>query len=399
MVVRIKTGKSIRGALSYNERKVMKGDAELILASRFGCELDTLGFTKKLNRFEKLNSRSQKVKTNTLHLSINFSPADQVDTEMMQLVAADYMRQIGFGEQPYLVYRHNDTGHPHIHIVTSIIQPNGRAINVHNLGRQKSEPARKEIELEYGLIRAESVTRKNEVPGINATLKNTVQEITSAYHFASLDELNAILKQFSILADAGRQGSRLREKGGLLYYRLDALGNKTGIPLKASAIHTKPTLANLVKKFEKERPKKEFYGKRAAKIIAEVFNKPGMLSESRFKNPLERRKLQVDYQRDQEGKLTGLLIIDHFSKVVLNSDEIGIPANLLQNRLTPDTSPGLSKKYKVHKASEFPLLHQQPEFSAQTLHLLKGLLLGDHGDSGVAPGFAKKKKKKRKPGM
>ncbi len=52
MVARIISGKSIRGLLNYNESKVISGEATLILASRFGIEIDRLDFNSKLNRFE-----------------------------------------------------------------------------------------------------------------------------------------------------------------------------------------------------------------------------------------------------------------------------------------------------------------------------------------------------------
>src|ERR1700724_3242722 len=100
MVVRIRQGRSIRGALSYNERKVSKGDAELILASGFACEVNQLGFSEKLKRFQFLIERNSKVKINTIHISLNFSPEDKLSVKKMQLIAADYMNQIGFGEQP-----------------------------------------------------------------------------------------------------------------------------------------------------------------------------------------------------------------------------------------------------------------------------------------------------------
>lgn len=122
----MKMGKSIKGALSYNEQKVRQGSAELILAAHFSRDIAEMGFSEKLARFEKLTQLNEKSKTNTLHLSLNFSPDDVLDTETMQRIAADYMERIGFGKQPFLVYQHNDTAHPHIHIVTTTIKQDGK---------------------------------------------------------------------------------------------------------------------------------------------------------------------------------------------------------------------------------------------------------------------------------
>ncbi len=56
------------------------------------------------------------------------------------------MSKIGFGDQPYLVYQHFDARHPHIHIVTTNIKSDGSRIKTHNIGRNQSERARREIE-------------------------------------------------------------------------------------------------------------------------------------------------------------------------------------------------------------------------------------------------------------
>ena len=49
------------------------------------------------------------------------------------------MNKIGFVEQPFLVYKHEDAGHPHIHIVSTTIKGDGSRINTHNIGRNQSE--------------------------------------------------------------------------------------------------------------------------------------------------------------------------------------------------------------------------------------------------------------------
>src|SRR5690242_6088470 len=64
------------------------------------------------------------------------------------------MDKIGFGNQPYLVYQHYDAAHPHIHIVTTNIQRDGKRIILYNIGRNQSEKARKEIEKDFGLVKA-----------------------------------------------------------------------------------------------------------------------------------------------------------------------------------------------------------------------------------------------------
>lgn len=393
MVVRIRTGKRIQGALSYNERKVMTGKAELILASRLGCELSSLDFADKLNRFEALNSRSQNTTTNTIHLSINFSPYDQIDTEKMQVIAMDYMKRIGFGNQPFLVYRHNDANHPHIHIVSTIIKPCGRPIKVHNIGKRLSEPARKEIEKEYNLIAAESMKREISLPLAKTSLKNIVQEVTSSYHFSTLDELNAILKDFNVIADPGLPGSRIREKNGLIYSKTDVQGNKIGAPIKASDLYTKPTLPNLEKKFTKETARKQLYVKRTNDAVSYILSRDRNITEKRFREILGRRKVSCRFVKDENGKLSDVRFVDHFSKVVLNTSDIQIPLSKFEARLIPDNrqfqSPTPNFKKQCYQSN-------QTDISQLTLKLMKGLLGHENSSQSLPSEFMKKKRKKRR---
>jgi hypothetical protein len=119
------------------------------------------------------------------------------------------MQKIGFGNQPYLVYQHNDAGHPHIHIVTTSIQEDGKRIDTFNIGRNQSEKARKEIEIKFHLTRAENkqaVARELKPVNVHKLLygkaetkraiTNVLDHVLPTYKYASLAELNAILQQY-----------------------------------------------------------------------------------------------------------------------------------------------------------------------------------------------------------
>jgi hypothetical protein len=155
MVVKIKMGKNMRGILIYNENKVQIGQANLILASGFALDIDRLNLTQKIQRFEKLTDLNPRVKTNAMHISLNFDLLDNLDLAKLQQIALAYMEQIGYGEQPFIVYEHLDAAHPHLHIATTIVQKDARRKYTHDIGRLVSEPARKAIEKQFGLVKAE----------------------------------------------------------------------------------------------------------------------------------------------------------------------------------------------------------------------------------------------------
>jgi hypothetical protein len=172
--------------------------------------------------------------------------------------------------------------------VSTNIEKDGNRISMHNMGRNQSEKARKEIEIEFGLVKAEE--KKNDdtlkLDPINArkviygksetrrAIANVLGPVINQYKFTSLAELNAVLKLYNITADRGQEGSRIYRTNGLTYRILDEHGNKVGIPQKASGFFMKPTLLNLEKKFAVNESLKAPHKKRLQTTIGWVLTKP-----------------------------------------------------------------------------------------------------------------------------
>lgn len=389
-------GKTIRGALSYNEHKVRDGSAELILASHFSRDIDEMGFSEKLLRFEKLNQLSEKTKTNTLHIVLSFSPDDAIDpekdAEKLRLIGMEYMDRIGFGNQPFLIYQHKDTGHPHLHIVTNTIRSNGKPIYLHNLAKRKSEPARKAIEIEYNLIKAEG-RKQTSYLGTTAKISDTVSRVVQEYKFASLEEFNAILRQFNLIADRGAPDSFLYQKGGLLFCQIDKEGYKIGKAIKASAIYKSPTLSFLEKKFQRNSTSKLFYQKRMQVKIASSLAHAS--SSFEFGQILKNKNVGCSVQYGTSGEITNLSFVDHVSKTVFQCEDIGL------------TIPGILEKLNYHQnltasghqSNSFVQDNTYPTDPSSTSFpfvIIKTLLSSDHYQPEISPEFFKKKKKRRK---
>ncbi|TCD03133.1 relaxase/mobilization nuclease domain-containing protein [Pedobacter psychroterrae] len=336
MVAKIITGKSMRGALHYNENKVLEGKAELILASGFAGDIDRMNFSQKLHRFENLLMLNPKVKTNTLHISLNFDSAEKLKDDTLQQIAVTYMDRIGFGDQPFLAYRHNDAGHDHIHLVTTNIQASGERIDLHNIGAIRSEKARREIEMEYKLVKAEGKKYKPE-PGIKAiditkvnygrlptkrAVSNTVTAVVNTYKFTSLAELNAVLKQFNVVADRGAEDTLMFQKKGLIYSLLDEKGNKIGIPIKSSSLYAKPTLPELEKQFEKHVESRQQYKPQLKGAIDKVIgNKPA--GQEAFTKSLKAAGIAAIFRIGANGQAFGITYVDHRNKIVFKGSDLG----------------------------------------------------------------------------
>jgi hypothetical protein len=138
--------------LHYNENKVTAGGAKLILTSGFAADIHQFSLAQKLQRFEHLTELNSRVKTNAIHITLNFDEQDQLSNEQLQQITMAYMERIGFGDQPYLVYKHNDAAHTHVHIATVNIKSDGSRIDTHGIGWKLSEPARQALEKEFNLV-------------------------------------------------------------------------------------------------------------------------------------------------------------------------------------------------------------------------------------------------------
>ncbi|KIA95617.1 MULTISPECIES: relaxase/mobilization nuclease domain-containing protein [unclassified Flavobacterium] len=337
MVAIIKSTHSIRGVFYYNENKVKKGAAECITAGNFPTDIDKMTDTMKLNRFIKRVELNENVKCNTLHISLNFDPSENHSKEKLIAIAERYMEKIGFGEQPYLVYQHSDTKHQHLHVVSINIEKDGKRIDLHNIGMRKSEPARKEIEEHFGLVKAEG-RKKNEEFSLEPismgsiqygkieskkAIFNVLNTVVNHYKYESLAELNAVLKLYNVMADRGSENSKMFLAGGLVYHILNAKGKPIGVPIKASSFYTRPTLKFLEEKFKNNEVRNMSDKSRVKSAIDMALLREPTLPLTELSKRLEKEGISTLFRKNSEGLLYGITYVDHVTKNVFNGSSLG----------------------------------------------------------------------------
>lgn len=336
MVAKITTPKRLVAALNYNEHKVSQNKAECLYAGNFLKVAKDMNFYQKMESFERLNVLNERAQTKTLHISLNFDPSEKLSADKLVNIANSYMDKIGFGEQPFLIYKHNDAGHPHVHIVTTTIRDDGSRINTHNIGRNQSEKARKEIEREFKLVCAENQKQslKQKIQPVNAekivygktetkkAIANVVNAVLHTYKYASLPEFNAILKQYNVIADRGKEEGRIYKNHGLVYRILDKEGQKIGVPVKASSINSQPTLNKLEKLFIANKDKKESLKQHTKSLLNQALSKkPAALNE--LISLLESKKIATVLRQNAAGRIYGITFVDNQNKVVFNGSDLG----------------------------------------------------------------------------
>jgi hypothetical protein len=406
MVARIRSGKSLKGAINYNETKVKEGQAQLILAKGYPKQETKLNFHEKLNRLQMLADLNTRAETNCLHVSLNFDPSENLSPDKLKAIAETYMQGIGFGHQPFLVYQHHDTAHPHIHIVSTNIQKDGKRISMHNLGRVQSEKARKEIEVTFGLVKASDRQQKQMQPlkpvnlekaqygkvETKRAISNIVTQVIAQYKFASLPELNAVLNLYNVTADRGAEGTRMHQKGGLQYSLLDGNVNKIGIPIKASNIYESPTLKILATKFYAKKKQKEQHKDIVKKIIG--VNIQYSRTRDAFIDKLKSGGIDVILRRNRKGFIYGITYVDHKSKCVFNGSDLGkeFSAAMIRDRWASSAGGSGAVEEKIRST-------HQSEISTtdKTNTILDELTGGSSGFNNPTPcQFRKKRKRKNR---
>ncbi len=417
MVAKITMPRTIQAALNYNEQKTKQDKAVCLHAANYLSDVKQMNFYQKLNTFERLNSLNERATTKTLHVSLNFSPSEKLPDNKLINIAETYMQRIGFGAQPFLVYKHEDAGHPHIHIVSTTIQADGRRINTHNIGRHQSEKARKEIEQQFGLIKAERQTEisRVQIKPLEATkvvygthqtkraISNTVTAVFNQYKFTSLPELNAVLKQFNVIADRGNKEGRMFKYAGLVYRVLDRDGKMIGVPIKASSINSKPTLIHLEQRFAANKPAKENLKPFVkAKVDECLAQSPATMTA--FTTLLKQKNMDTVLRENAEGRLYGITFIDHQNKAVFNGSDIGkgysvaaIQMKLQQPSVNPSSTTSSATGNKTKTIDRKELRDCKLKSVDMSKDNMLHVLISPEQQHGNTPyAFLKKKRKKKR---
>lgn len=424
MVAVIKTGSSIHRILNYNENKVKLGKAVCLWAGNYPIDASRLNLTMKLNRFLKQMELNQNVKRNSVHISLNFDAAEKdMPADKLTAIADSYMEKLGFGKQPYLVYQHLDAGHPHIHLVTTNIEADGRRIDLHHLAIRKSEPARKEIEVAFGLVKAGEKKKQQQTPdqlsakkvvyGTSETktaIQNVLDVVLNKYSYTSISELNAVLKLYNVAADPGAEGSRVNQHKGLLFHSTDEKGIPVGVPIKASLFYSRPTLGRLDVKFSKNAIVGQPLKSRIKNAIDRLATGASRVDFRELENSLAKEGIALVKRENKEGFLYGITYVDHKTGGVFNGSDLGkqYSARAMQDRfplpLTKGKTQTIDDIPAIIRRDTATMLENIAEPGTASAGLLRDIaaLLENFSrveqPSDFLPGQLKRKKKRKRKG-
>ena len=249
MIAKIVTGKSFGGAVRYLLEK--SGHARMVDSD--GVELSDIRSMIGSFNFQR-KARPEKVEV-VGHISLSFHKDDtpRLTDGFMTGLAREYMQRMGITDTQYIVVRHTDTEHPHLHILYNRVKYDTKLVRSHN-ERIRSVAVCKAMKQKYGLTFSKGkenvkIERLHNPDKLKYRIYEAVK--TAMKGCASFTELVEQLNREGITATfIHRGGDPQKEIQGMTF-------TMQGQTLKASQVDRKFSYANLCKIIERNKIEKE----------------------------------------------------------------------------------------------------------------------------------------------
>ena len=338
MVAKISIGSSLYGALSYNGMKMNRDEGRVLGANKIILPADGhIDIARMVENFNLFMPKTGRTKKPVLHISLNPHPDDKLTEQQYEILAREYLEKLGFGEQPYIIYKHMDIDRHHIHIVTVNVNEQGKRLNQDFLFR-RSKKITTELEEKYNLHKAQrekispdTPIRKIDPSGdIKRQVANTVKMVGMRYKFQTIGEYNAILSLYNVRCEPTDGKVNGREYHGLVYFATDDSGKTIATPFKASRLGKFASRTAIDSRFERAKEKIDVAPtkRKVADVIAVATNKSDFIAK------LKEHNIDVVLRYTEEGRIYGVTFIDHNTMTVLNGSQLGkeFSANAINER-------------------------------------------------------------------
>ena len=314
--------------VQYNDKKVEKGTGELMLMKNFPSFIDENSCQEEVRNYLKSISKNEKVKKPQFHAVIS-TKFQQHSKEELTKVAEDFMQEMGYGNQPFIVVFHNDTENNHVHIVsTRVNKSTGKKLN-DSYEKLKAQKAMINIK--------ERIYDKSNEEIINNLLN---------YKMSSLKQLEILMERngFKLVKNKNDENALeilkngVREKtiyGNQLIFS-NVKNDNRGKQIKAILNKYKEIYFNKVFKVEDRR--------HLEKMLPEEKQKEEWKPKIEFESELQKKLkevfgIDVVFHHKDELHPFGYTLIDHKTGTIYKGSEI-----LKMNNLFEFTSEVMDKK-------------------------------------------------------
>jgi len=423
MIAKIGRSSNLLGTLSYNNLKVENEKGKILLTNKIIETADGNYSVSQLARsFETYLSANRNTEKHTLHISLNPDPQDKLSDEQFREIAVLYMNEMGYGDQPFIVFKHTDIDRSHIHIVSVCVNQDGRKIS-DKFEKVRSMKVCRELEKKFGLADASQKESQQKekicnpvnysAGNIKSQISSVVKHLSTDYQFQSLGEYNALLALFNITVEKVEGELHGNFKQGLLYFPLDHQGKKAGNPFKSSLFGKNAGIDSLEKYFGACRNELNNRLRRGnlRKLIMNVLH--WSKDEHEFRKRLAKEGIDAMVRKNDSGRIYGITFIDHQSKTVWNGSRLGkeLSANAFNdywtNTLKRENNTPVKKQRKISTSNDVDspanikdilvgLLNNSPAYEDSLLESLGGFIPLAKGEDDKEEDFSNNIKKKRK---
>lgn len=331
MIAKISSTENLGGALGYNFKKVEKGEASVLLAAElYQNEEGRYIMEEVFADMEVLIPKKCRTKKTVFHCSLNPHPDDKISDEQLVQVAREYMEALGYGKQPYIVFKHNDIAREHIHIVSLRVDSRGQKIN-DKFEKRRSKKITDALEKRFGLIPSSKVRDnvETETPKVDIDRGNIKEQVASVirmvlkhYRFCSLGELNAVLSKYNLAVEEVKTEFRGKKYDGLVYVPTDDKGGKVSTPIHASDIGRGVGYTAVQNRMQKSKQAiKPLVPTIRGKVLQAMRTSPQ--TEKDLRSRLEEQSLRVAIRKNESGRIYGITFIDDKVGVALNGSRLG----------------------------------------------------------------------------
>ncbi|MBR8785162.1 hypothetical protein IX308_001357 [Porphyromonas levii] len=369
MIAKISATANLGGTLGYNFRKVEQMEATVLLANGLYQQSGKPYTMEQV--FEDMQlaipdkCRTKKV---VFHCSLNPHPDEHLDDETLRAIAKEYMEELGYGKQPYIVFKHSDIAREHIHIVSLRVDSDGRKVN-DRFEKWRSKRITTALEEKYGLILSSKKSVKEEKSlspmavdmergNIKQQIEGIMRFVLKHYAFQSLGELNAALAQYRLTAEEVKREYRGKQYDGVVYAPTDSKGNKVGTPIHASEIGRGVGYDALERRMEQSKSLIATHlGSMRSRLLEVMHSSPQTIED--LQRRLDQVGLRVFTRRSKSGRLYGITFIDDKEGIVVNGSRLGkgYSANVFNTYFAnPALNPFLNETlYRIPLAPNPPM--------------------------------------------
>lgn len=407
MIARINIGSSLYGALAYNQEKVDENLGKVLTSNlvcepidgRFSVLACATDFARWMPSPEHLPTKKP-----VIHISLNPHPDDKLTDNQLAEIGREYMQRLGYGEQPYLIFKHEDIGRDHIHIVSLRVDCEGKLIK-NSFEHKRSKEITELLEKKYGLNPAEGPKQSEYIHfkpiditegNLKKQIASVIKSLVNTYKFQTLGEYRALLSLYNIGLEEVKGEVYGKPYRGLVYSALDKNGDKVGIPLKSSLFEKYAGFDEMEKRMVKcgKQIKQQGFRERTRIAIADAVKIS--YSESELREKLKVSNIDLVIRRNDQNRIYGVTFIDHNNQCVFNGSRLGkeFSANAFNDWFNQQPEPETKQQPTAQPDTNVQIEKSTTPDISDTVGVLFDLLIPE--STGKPDDYFHLKKKKRK---